>query len=280
MSRASFSSAMAPIVVTLSRLYVWALFGSVFLLGCAATPDHATLGRDWLAIQPGVMYVRREPVPDSVVHVVRVDLTLNRLKVSGADEKGRSLDAMVDTPSTAASANASFFNRRFEPRGITVSDGVVWSPVMSQQQSPLLACDASGHCQIQIEPPFDILPEWRNVVAGTPWLLKHGVQRTALDDAQCKSLCANPHPRTAVGLDESKHYLYLVTSEGRSPPVKGLSLAQLSFIMAGMGVTDAINLDGGGSSALFVSGKSVMKRPDDEPLQRKVANAIHILPRK
>ena len=274
---------MAPIYlgsikVTRLRLYVGALLG-VFLVGCASFPEHANLDSQWRTIQPGVMYARREPVPDSVVHVVRVDLRLNRLKVSGVAEKGQTLDAMVDTLSAAASANDSIFNRRFEPRGITISDGVAWSPVMSQQQSPLLACDTTEHCQIQIEPPFEVRIEWINVVAGTPWLLKRGMQRTALDDAQCKSLCANPHPRTAVGLDESKRYLYVVTAEGRSPPVMGLSLVQLSSIMAEMGITDAINLDGGGSSALFLNGISVMKRPDHEPHQRQVANAIHILPR-
>jgi exopolysaccharide biosynthesis protein len=47
--------------------------------------------------------------------------------------------------------------------------------------------------------------------------------------------------------------------------------------MADLGVVDAVNLDGGGSSTLFVRGNSVMERPANEPAQRKVANAIHIL---
>ena len=45
------------------------------------------------------------------------------------------------------------------------------------------------------------------------------------------------------------------------------------------GVFDAVNLDGGGSSALFVQGRSLAARPANEPAQRAVANALRIVPR-
>ena len=75
-------------------------------------------------------------------------------------------------------------------------------------------------------------------------------------------------------------FLFIVTAEGRRPPVMGLSLAQLSAVLADLGVHDAINLDGGGSSALFLDGKAVMQRPQYEPESRKVANALHIVARR
>jgi exopolysaccharide biosynthesis protein len=183
---------------------------------------------------------------------------------------------MAGTLISIASANASFFDRSYQPRGITISAGQVWSPAISQQTSPLLACDVVFHCHIELKPPLEQLPGWVNVVAGTPWLLDRGLRRTLQDDAECKSLCETLHPRTAVGLDRTGRFLYVVTVEGRSPPVRGLSLASLSGVMADLGAYDALNLDGGGSSALFLDGKSVMKRPDNEPEQRKIANAIHI----
>jgi hypothetical protein len=42
-----------------------------------------------------------------------------------------------------------------------------------------------------------------------------GAARTAADDAGCASLCANPHPRTAVGLDASGRYLLVLLAAGR-----------------------------------------------------------------
>jgi len=246
------------------------------LLGCAAPPPQTQLPVDWSALRTGVHYSRLTPVPDSVVHVVRVDLQNARFEVSAGEERGQTVDAMAGTARSVVSVNASFFDRSFEPRGVTISNGIAWSPVMAQQQSPLLACDARQHCEVALSPPFEQQSGWHNVVAGTPWLVNHGKQRTAQDDAQCKNLCETLHPRTAVGLDASGRYLFIVTAEGRKPPVMGLSLTQLSRIMAELGVFDAVNLDGGGSSALFVGGASVMQRPANEPRQRKVANAIHI----
>ena len=189
------------------------------------------------------------------------------------------IDGMTRTQSSVVSANASFFDRSFQPRGITVSNGVAWSPVMSQQQSPLLACDAQQHCTIALNPPFERNPVWHNVVAGTPWLVNQGQVRTVQDDAQCKNLCETLHPRTAVGLDGTARHLFIVTAEGRKPPVLGLSMVQLSRVMADLGVVNAVNLDGGGSSTLFVQGHSVMDRPANEPNQRRLANAIHIFGR-
>jgi len=260
-------------------LSVGIYLGLALLSGCVMPPLQAQSTGEWSVIQTGVTYAKRVPVADSVVHVVRVDLKLNRLEVSGPQEKGQTVDAMTETLRSVVSVNASFFDRSYQPRGITISNGQAWAPVLAQQQSPLLACDGEQNCHIQLKPPFEARSGWHNVVAGTPWLLDHGKPRSAQDDAQCKSLCESAHPRTAVGLDISRRYLYLVTVEGRRPPVQGLSLTQLSAIMASLGIADAINLDGGGSSALFIHGVSVMLRPAHEPAHRKVANAIHIAPR-
>lgn len=266
---------------TVGHLWRWGTLLPVIglLLACAMPTQPVVPPGDWTAVHPGVLYAKRAPVPDSVVHVVRVDLSAARFEVSAGEERGLTLDAMSATPRSVVSANASFFDRSFQPRGTTVSNGVAWSPVMAQQQSPLLACDARQQCVIALVPPYERKPEWHNVVAGTPWLVNQGQVRTAQDDAQCKSLCETQHPRTAVGLDATGHHLFIVTAEGRKPPVLGLSLVQLSRIMADLGVVDAVNLDGGGSSALFLQGKSVMERPTNEPNQRKVANAIHIFGR-
>lgn len=249
------------------------------LLACAVPTPPAVAPADGTAVHPAVWYTKRSPLPDSVVHIVRVDLRAARFEVSAVEERGQTVDALAATQRSVVSANASFFDRSFQPRGWTVSNGVAWSPVLSQQHSPLLACDAHQQCTIALDPPMERQPGWHNVVAGTPWLVKQGQVRTPQDDAQCKNLCENFHPRTAVGLDATRRFLFIVTVEGRKPPVLGLSLVQLSRIMADLGVVDAVNLDGGGSSALFLHGKSIMQRPANEPDQRKVANAIHIFGR-
>ncbi|MDI4632223.1 phosphodiester glycosidase family protein [Pelomonas sp. V22] len=242
------------------------------LAGCASVPAPFQANQ---ANQPGLDYARISPFPDSVVHALRVDLQTVRISVSPPAERGKSVDQMQSSSGALASINVSFFNKAFDVRGITISDGQAWAPVFEVPKSPLLACDAAQRCQIELKPE-QARPGWHNVMAGTPWLLDHGRQRTAEDDASCKNLCAMTHPRTAVGLDATGRYLIIALAEGRRPPVLGLTLVQLSAVMAQLGAVDAINLDGGGSSTLLLQGRSVMERPFNEPALRKVANALHL----
>ncbi|HEY1092523.1 MAG TPA: phosphodiester glycosidase family protein, partial [Burkholderiaceae bacterium] len=176
------------------------------------------------------------------------------------------------------SVNASYFTKVFAVRGITISDGQAWAPVTSIAQSPLLACEAGPRCVIELH-PTEPKPEWQMAVAGTPWLLDQGKQRTLEDDVACKAHCTTTHPRTAVGLTRDGRMLLIVLAEGRRPPVLGLTTQQLSKVMADLGAWDAVNLDGGGSSTLIVDGASLMGRPFNEPKLRAVANAINLVPR-
>src|SRR5690606_23624344 len=54
------------------------------------------------------------------------------------------------------------------------------------------------------------------------------------------------HPRTAVGITATNKMLVVVV-DGRSSQSQGLTIPQLSKLMAGLGCTQALNLDGGGS---------------------------------
>ena len=58
----------------------------------------------------------------------------------------------------------------------------------------------------------------------------------------------------------------------------GVTLVQLSRLMRDLGAWDAINLDGGGSSTLWLQGRAVMARPANEPAERALANVVSIVP--
>ena len=64
------------------------------------------------------------------------------------------------------------------------------------------------------------------------------------------------HPRTAVGVDESGRWLYMVVVDGRQPGYSvGMTALELANLMLRIGAVRAINLDGGGSSILLVSSR-------------------------
>ena len=64
------------------------------------------------------------------------------------------------------------------------------------------------------------------------------------------------NPRTAIGRLGKNHYVFVV-SDGRTEESAGLSLYQLASFMKTLGVSDAYNLDGGGSSTMVFQGKII-----------------------
>lgn len=58
------------------------------------------------------------------------------------------------------------------------------------------------------------------------------------------------HPRTAAGFSADGRTMYLLTVDGRSAESRGMSYTELGSFMAEVGASEAINLDGGGSSTL------------------------------
>lgn len=60
------------------------------------------------------------------------------------------------------------------------------------------------------------------------------------------------HPRTAYGISADKRYVYLMTVDGRQPGVSlGCTQNETGKLLLAAGASDAINMDGGGSSTLI-----------------------------
>ena len=71
----------------------------------------------------------------------------------------------------------------------------------------------------------------------------------------------------------------LATVDGRSEASGGIGLEDLAKILLELGATDAMNLDGGGSSTMFLDGK-IVNHPSDKEGERRVGDAILVFPRK
>ena len=60
------------------------------------------------------------------------------------------------------------------------------------------------------------------------------------------------HPRTALGIDKTRRYLFLAVVDGRRPGYSvGATLEEMAKIMKKHGCHSAINMDGGGSSIMM-----------------------------
>ena len=126
-------------------------------------------------------------------------------------------------------------------------------------------------------------PSWEHSLAGEDIMVTGPL---LIMDQLAEKLDSNTfnkarHPRTAVAVTKNNRIL-LVTVDGRSPNSAGMSLFELAALMRWLKSDDAINLDGGGSTTLWVHGhgeNGVVNYPTDNKKwdhlgERKVANVV------
>ncbi|MFG1702142.1 phosphodiester glycosidase family protein [Nonomuraea sp. M3C6] len=118
-----------------------------------------------------------------------------------------------------------------------------------------------------------------NVIAGSVGLVRNGkVKITAKRDGHdSMNMILRRHPRTLLGTTRNGS-LILATIDGRQPGVTvGANFVEAAQFMRWLGAVQAINLDGGGSTAMVVANKLV-NRPSDGS-ERGVGDALLVLPK-
>lgn len=117
-----------------------------------------------------------------------------------------------------------------------------------------------------------------DVMVSGPLLIKDD-QEELLDTANAFN--KTRHPRTAVGITK-KNRVLLITIDGRNTNAAGMSLFELTDVLRWLNSRDGINLDGGGSTTLWISGQpgnGIVNYPTDNKKwdhegERKVANVV------
>ena len=112
-------------------------------------------------------------------------------------------------------------------------------------------------------------------IGGGPKLLEEGLLAVDYREKFSPQIIKQRAPRTAIGIDDFGN-LILVVVDGRQALSKGLTILEMADLMHSIGAKNAMNLDGGGSSTLFLDGKVVNKPSDGQ--ERKVSNAILFMP--
>jgi exopolysaccharide biosynthesis protein len=85
------------------------------------------------------------------------------------------------------------------------------------------------------------------------------------------------HPRTLIGVSDDDA-IWLVVVDGRQPKLSsGMSLFELQSLARRLRLVDALNLDGGGSTTMWVTG-AIVNSPSDAAGPRKVSDALLVFP--
>jgi len=154
--------------------------------------------------------------------------------------------------------------------------------VISAAERSLLAKSISAGTKVRILDPAAATAQpggdAEDITNGVPQLIKDGkIDITWQQEKTSKAFVETRHPRTAVAkLKDGK--LLMITVDGRSEASGGIGLQDLAEYLLSLGATDAMNLDGGGSTTMFVDGK-IVNHPSDKEGERKVGDAILVTPR-
>lgn len=218
---------------------------------------------------------------------VRVKTTGYQLEVVTAEgDKADSLSALCLKHGAVAGINGSYFNmRKLTPVTYIKDDGFVTGTTTRDETfrtngSVLFTNEGFVIDPTRADTTWTGGETWREVMASGPILIDEGkVVEYKEGIPYWKGFYAKRHPRSLIGTD-AQGYVWLVVVDGRAPgSAEGMSIAELTELALQLGLTDALNLDGGGSSTLWTLPAGVINHPCDNGCfdnegQRIIPNAL------
>lgn len=215
-------------------------------------------------IAPGLIWksshtVLYDLVPQNI-NILIINLHKREIFLYYNPEKNIIISKQATEAEALAAVNAGFFNIRdggsatyIRTGGLIVDTDTTdkWKRNANMTGSVLI--DKNGDVIIgraETNSWYDSHPEYSEVLVTGP-LLIYGREKTLL---RSTSLVINKHPRTSIG-KRGSHKIILVTLDGRTDQAIGMTLGELTDLMISLQCKDAVNLDGGGSTTMWISGK-------------------------
>lgn len=232
---------------------------------------------------PCVEHVHRvEPGLDA--HVVVIDLVCGAVDVVATRPRDRR--APVGTFAREYGAqiaiNANFFEG--STCGLAMGDGIVWRDTFYDRCGASIGF-APGPTGTRIA-YFEThggahaspLPWVRQAITGWPALLRHG---GVVFEPEEPLGMYRTHPRTAIGSTPGGQSLVISVMDGRRAHLPGVTSLEMIPLMEEFGVADAVNLDGGGSSELWIEAEGGTVNVPSDGRARNVVNhlGVRIIPR-
>ena len=136
---------------------------------------------------------------------------------------------------------------------------------------------------------WDGTPDWEKNLAGEDVMVSGPLlilnKKTEVLDSSAFN--RTRHPRTAVAITNHNRILF-ITVDGRQEQSAGMSLFELRDVLRWLNTRDGINLDGGGSTTLWIKGQpdnGIVNYPSDNKKwdhagERKVANVVLVKRRR
>lgn len=249
-------------------------------LGCSPSASHSTLYGDDTVTNPapGITHIVRRTDTPQIIHAVKIDLTQpqNKIHATRSADRKKITSKFADQYRCSVAINADFFSfENYQTIGLSVGEGERWEGTGDTESWGSLVVTKDN--KVSIGAPAEVVPYTDEIFAAVGGK-NHLIHDGKIVQAACASgdsFC-NRHPRTAVGLSEDGNTLIMVVVDGRSEKSKGASLPELADIMLNLGSSRAINLDGGGSTAMYIRSEGGLINTPSDGRERVVANHLGV----
>jgi len=231
----------------------------------------------WTTLVPGIRHLHRRTREPLSAHVLVVDLRAPGVVVEVTPHAQRWMKPSQYGRASGAVATVnggfwSVFDQKAE--GLVMHGGTRWPGASDDEFYGFFGIDKQGRGVISV--PSRVVRKvghLREAISGRQLILAGG---RVTREAHCADGCRYRQPRTAVGVSADGHTVFLAVVDGRQAHSRGISLANLARLLAGLGADQVINLDGGGSAALYLATKKgLVNRPADRR-EREVLNHIGV----
>src|SRR5690554_4848035 len=255
---------------------LFGLFAALSMLTLIACIPEAAAADTWSTPHPGMRRLYRTATGPNRIHALEVDLCASGVGVRStkSGERQRTPSSFGALVGAQAVINGDFFSfETYGTSGLAIGEGEKWA---GSGDGPANTYIAFGKNRVEFSGARESrgAEKWmRSVTSGLGVLVENGQAITT--NPTSPSHCSQRHPRSAMGISADKRTLYLAVVDGRSSSSRGMTCIELANVMQGLGAASAVNLDGGGSSALWVQGAGVVNTPSDGS-QRVVANHLAV----
>ena len=233
------------------------------------------------AFQPiadGILYHHETP-PGRSIHVLEVDLCRTGLRFQATGPHGgtQTVSRFASRLGAVAAINGGHANEKYAgPTGPAAHDGVFFGGPDADDFGQVVFGNKRVRF-IDMQTPFVPSAWMKEVVSGLLTLVHEG--RPLHDKLPHGSYpCKAQHPRTLIGMTADRRTLLMVVIDGRRPErgMTGMTCAEAADYMVSLGAYWALNLDGGGSSTMWLGGR-VVNSPSDGR-ERPVGSHLALVP--
>ncbi len=238
---------------------------------------------------PGVKHtVYTDASAPLVVHVVAIDVSSQEIYLSSTltGDRGQTLSDWANckrgtkgcTPVDVGINGDLFTPSGYVPAGLAIGGASPWPDAATDNAiEGWFAFGRPGDINaVQLSAPSAVeMPmsslSVEGAIGGRALLVQQGMAMSSYDAADPTEPFRSA-PRSAVGVDANGVTVYLVTVDGDQQSSAGMTAEDLANFLTGIGVSDALELDGGGSSTLYVRKEGGVVNSPSDGVQRPVAN--------